>query len=145
MMDFVKPINWGMKKFFPENMAVVDNGHAITMTEKLSVKMAEHFDDAIASAILNEMGAQGGHGRYRAEQEGNLRCHGKAGAQEGAVDGRPSPLPPVQDSYYPPHRLRQCPLLRPLRAVCVMEVGVMETGFNTQTGACCGKPHAREA
>lgn len=58
-MDFVKPINWGMKKFFPENMAVVDNGHAITMTEKLSVKMAEHFDDAIASAILNEMGAQG--------------------------------------------------------------------------------------
>lgn len=58
-MDFVKPINWGMKKFFPENMTVADNGHAVTMTEKLSVKMAEHVDDAIASAILNEMGAQG--------------------------------------------------------------------------------------
>lgn len=58
-MDFVKPINWGMKKFFPENMTVADNGHAVTMTEKLSVKMAEHFDDAIASAILNEMGTQG--------------------------------------------------------------------------------------
>lgn len=58
-MDFLKPINWGMKKFFPENMAVMDSGHAITMTEKLSVKLAEHFDDAIASAILNEMGAQG--------------------------------------------------------------------------------------
>lgn len=58
-MDFIKPANWGMKKFFPENMTVADNGLAVTMTEKLSVKMAEHFDEAIASAILNEMGAQG--------------------------------------------------------------------------------------
>lgn len=58
-MDFVKPINWGMKKFFPENMAVEDSGDVIRMTEKLSVKLAEYFDDAIASAILNEMGAAG--------------------------------------------------------------------------------------
>lgn len=58
-MEFVKPINWGMKKFFPENMAVLDSGDVIRMTEKLSVKMAEHFDEAIALAILNEMGAEG--------------------------------------------------------------------------------------
>lgn len=58
-MDFAKPINWGMKKIFPENMTVEDSGGAIRMAEKLGVKMAEHFDDAIASAILNEMGAQG--------------------------------------------------------------------------------------
>lgn len=58
-MDFIKPINWGMKRFFPENMTVADNGLAVTMTEKLSVNLAEHFDDAIASALLNEMGAQG--------------------------------------------------------------------------------------
>lgn len=58
-MDFIKPINWGMKRFFPENMAVEDSGDVIRMTEKLSVKLAEHFDDAIAAAIIKEMGAQG--------------------------------------------------------------------------------------
>lgn len=58
-MDFVKPINWGMKKFFPENMKVEDNAGTIRITEKIAVRLAERVDDACASAILNEMGAEG--------------------------------------------------------------------------------------
>lgn len=58
-MDFSKPINWGMKRFFPENMTVEDDANTLRITEKIAVQLAERVDDACASAVLNEMGAEG--------------------------------------------------------------------------------------
>lgn len=56
-MEFVKPINFGMRRDFPENEIFSDNPFKIT--ERIAVQMIENFENAVASCILNEMGAQG--------------------------------------------------------------------------------------
>lgn len=56
-MEFVKPINFGMRRDFPENEIFSEDPFKIT--ERIAVQMIENFENAVASCILNEMGAQG--------------------------------------------------------------------------------------
>lgn len=56
-MESVKPINFGMRRDFPENEIFSEGPFKIT--ERIVVQMIENFENAVASCILNEMGAQG--------------------------------------------------------------------------------------
>lgn len=58
-MTFNKPIEWGSRFSFPENMETNFDGPLTSLTEKIAVQMADNYDTAVAEEIAAAARAAG--------------------------------------------------------------------------------------